>query len=380
MAGEVGLRLMKGLIDEEVKQLAGERYAHDSPDQAHRWGKEEGHVVFAGRKVAIERPRLRGKDGKEIPLQRYRAFQGQGRLQEAVQQRIVRRVSTRDYAGVLDDICDGYGIAKSSVSRQWQAASNQQLKKMLERRLDDLELAVMILDGIEFHDYLLVVALGIDSGGSKHVLGLWPGATENAEVCGALLDDLMERGLSASQRMLLVLDGSKALAKAVGQRFGRQAVIQRCQVHKERNILEHLPANYHQVVRLKLRAAWGMSDYAKAKAALREVLSYLRQLNPAAARSLEEAFEETLTVHRLGLPTLLRESLRSTNIIESCFSCTRDLCRNVKRWRSISMAWRWAGTMLLEVEKRFHRVKGYRSMSVLIAALQKDVDTEEAVA
>lgn len=381
MASQVGLLLMKGLIDQEVEQIAGLRYAHYPDRQAHRWGKEEGHVVFSGRKVAIERPRVRGKNGREIPLQRYRLFQAGDRLEQAVQQRILRRVSMRDYQGVIDVLCDGYGIRKSSVSRHWKAASAKQLKQMMERGLDDLDLAVLIVDGINFHNYLLVVALGIDSQGKKHVLGLWPGATENAQLCGALLDDLLERGLKVNGRMLFVLDGSKALRKAVDQRFAEKALVQRCQVHKQRNILDHLPANYHRVVGLKLRGAWGMADYAQAKAALTKVLNYLQQLNPAAAKSLAEAFEETLTLHGLGLPPLLRESLRSTNIIESCFSRTRDLSGNVKRCGNVEMACRWAGASLLEAEKGFHRVKGYKSMPVLIAVLRKEtVDAREAVA
>lgn len=381
MASQVGLLLMKGLIDQEVEQIAGQRYAH-CPDRAvHRWGKEQGHVVFSGRKVPMERPRVRGKNGREIPLQRYSLFQAGDRLEQAVQKRILRRVSMRDYEGVIDDLCDGYGIRKSSVSRHWKAASARQLKQLMERRLDDLDLAVLMIDGIEFHKHLLVVALGIDTQGRKRVLGLWPGASENAQVCGALLDDLLERGLRINGQVLLVLDGSKALRKAVDQRFGQQAVVQRCQVHKQRNILDHLPANYHRLVELKLRGAWGMTDYTKAKAALKEVLNYLEQLNPAAARSLAEAFEETLTLHRLGLPPLLRESLQSTNIIESCFSRTRDLSGNVKRCVTVQMACRWAGASLLAAEKRFHRVRGYKSMPVLIAVLRKGtVDGKEAVA
>jgi transposase-like protein len=381
MASQVGLLLMKGLIDQEVEQIAGQRYTHCPDRPAHRWGKEQGHVLFSGRKVAIERPRVRGKNGREIPLQRYRLFQAGDRLEQAVQQRILRRVSMRDYEGVIDDLCDGYGIRKSSVSRHWKAASAKQLKQLMERRLDDLDLAVLMIDGIDFHNHLLVVALGIDAQGRKHVLGLWPGASENAQICGALLDDLLERGLMVNGRMLFVLDGSKALRKAVDQRFGQQAVVQRCQVHKRRNILDHLPANYHRVVELKLCGAWGMTDYAKAKAALKGVLNYLEQLNPAAARSLEEAFEETLTLHRLGLPPLMRESLQSTNIIESCFSRTRDISGNVKHCGTVQMACRWAGASLLAAEQRFHRVKGYKSMPVLIAGLRKDIiDAKEAVA
>ena len=335
MASEAGLLMMKAMIDEEVEQVVGQRYTHNEQRQALRWGTEEGRVVFAGRKVAIERPRVRGKDGKEIPLRRYHAFQDDHRMQQSVQDRVVRRVSMRDYEGVIDDICDGYGIDKSSVSRQWKTASSRQLKEMLQRKLNDLDLTAVILDGISFHDYLLVVALGIDFDGHKHILGLWPGATENTEVVGVLLDDLTERGLPTDSHLLFVLDGSKALSKAVKKRFGKRAIIQRCRIHKERNVLGHLPKEYHKIVRMKLHTAWNMTDYKEAKKQLQKVHDYLATINIAAAHSLEEGFEQLLTVNRLALPESLRKILYSTNIIESCFSVTRNLCHNVKRWRNV---------------------------------------------
>jgi putative transposase len=379
-ASQAGLLMMKAMIDEEVEQLAGPRYDHDRHRQAFRWGKQEGHVVFAGRKVAIERPRVRGKGGQEMALRRYEAFQDDRRFQQAVQERVLRRVSMRDYEGVLDDICDGYGIDKSSVSRHWKSASTEQLKQLLERKLDDLELAVLLLDGKAFHDYTLITALGVDFEGRKHVLGLWPGGTENAEVCGALLDDLIERGLSQQERYLFVLDGSKALKKAVKDRFGRQALLQRCRLHKERNIQSHLPKHYHQLLRLKLRAAWNMTDYVEAKRQLEKVHDWLARINVAAARSLEEALEETLTVNRLGLSPELRKAFSTTNLIESSFSLADDLCRNVKRWRDANMAWRWAGTVLQEAQRRFHRVRGYRDMPLLTTALKEGIAMDEAVA
>lgn len=384
LAAEAGLLMMKALIDEEVDQIVGARYGRDPKRRANRWGSEEGHVIFAGRKVPLKRPRIRGMDGREVQLERYRSFRSPSRMPEEIERRIVRRVSTRNYEGVIDELCEGYGIRKSSVSRHWKTASAKKLKEMMERPLGELDFAAILIDGIHFHEYLFVVAVGLDKTGKKHVLGLWQGATETAAVCGSLIDHLIERGLDPNKNYLFVLDGSKALRAAVVERFGADAIIQRCTVHKERNVLDHISKKYQAVVRLKLRAAWDMKSYADAKAALRQVVSYLRNLNPAAAKSLEEAFEETLTVHRLEVPETLRKSLRSTNIIESCFSTTRDLCLNVKRWRNADMAWRWAGTMLLEAEKRFRRVNGRRSMSVLLAALdrtsKKTVDEKQAIA
>jgi putative transposase len=379
-ASQAGLLMMKALIDEEVERIAGPRYTHQAERQATRWGHDEGHVIFAGRKVAMPRPRVRSVEGREIPLGRYEAFAHPARMQAAVSQRILRRVSTRDYAGVLDEVCDGYGIQKSSVSRHWKAASSQQLKQMLERSLGDLDLCVLFLDGKEFQDFTLIVALGVDRQGRKHVLGLWSGATENAVVCGALLDDLIARGVSVDKPYLFILDGAKALKKAVTSRFGSKALIQRCRVHKKRNMQKYLPQKYHGMLSLKLRMAWGMTEYQKAYQELRKVHDWLASINQAAAESLEEGMEETLTINRLGLPSPLRRLFSSTNIIESCFSRAGDLCRGVKHWRDGNMAQRWAGTVLLEAESRFRRIQAYSQLPVLINALTCTLDKQEAVA
>ena len=246
---------------------------------------------------------------------------------------------------------------------------------MMERPLGDLNLVALMMDGIEFQDYLLVVAMGFDATGKKHILGLWDGATENAVVCGALLDELIERGLATDRRYLFVLDGSKALRKAVLTRFGDNAEIHRCHLHKTRNVLSYLSNSYHRIVEMKLIAAWGMMSYADAKNALRDVVTYLRTISESAARSLEEGFEDTLTIHRLGLPDRLRVTFKSTNPIESCFSTTKKkFCKNVKNWKNVDMARRWAGTMLLESEKRFRRIRGYKEMPVLISAMGREVD------
>ena len=301
-------------------------------------------------------------------------------MQEAIQERILRRVSCRDYERVLEDICDGCGIDKSSVSRHWKAASIRQLQQVLQRRLENLDLAVLLLDGKRFYKFTLIVALGVDFAGRKHVLGLWAGDTENAEVCGQLLDELIERGLAVDKNYLFILDGSKALKKAVKKRFGRHGLIQRCRLHKERNIQSHLPKHYHRLLRMKLQTAWNMTDYAEALAELRKVHDWLATINIAAAHSLEEGLEETLTVNKLKLSPVLRKLFCTTNMIESSLSLADDLCRNVKHWRDANMAWRWCGSALLEAEKRFHRIHGYRELPLLIQALEKGVDEKQKVA
>jgi transposase-like protein len=301
-------------------------------------------------------------------------------MEQAVQNKILRRVSCRDYGGAIEDMCDGYGIDKSSVSRKWQAASVKQLAQLMERRLNDLDIGVILLDGKEFGDTTIITALGVDAAGTKHILGIWPGATENSDVCGSLLDDMLHRGLSVGTQYLFVIDGAKALKKAIKDRFGAAALIQRCRIHKERNIRSYLPKKHHRLLAMKLKTAFGVTDHAEALRELTKVHEWLLSISDAAAASLKEGFEELLTVNKLKLPALLKKLFGTTNMIESCYSVAGDLCHNVKRWRGESMARRWAGAVLLETEKRFYRIKGHREMPLLAAILKRNVDTKEAVA
>lgn len=380
MAGEAGLLIMQSLIEEEVEQRAGQRYKHDPQRQAMRWGKEESYLTLGGKKAPFLRPRLRDAKGQEVQLERFKLFQRGSAMQEAVAKQVICGVSMRDYEKAVDGLCEGYGVRKSSVSRQWKAVSADRLAEFVERSLADLDLVAILIDGLTFRETLLVVALGVDSEGRKHVLGLWEGATENAEVVKSLLEDLVRRGVGTDKRYLFVLDGAKALHSAVRKVFGKGAEIQRCHVHKQRNVLEHLPKGYHQTVRMRLRSAWKMKDYEEAKSELLRLERYLKDLNPSAARSLAEGMEETLTLHRLEIPDSLLKSLRTTNAIESCFDMARKYCRNVKRWRKGDMTTRWAGTMLLEAQKRFKRIKGFRTMAKLLVALGRGlVDAEKAI-
>lgn len=379
IAGQAGLLVIKALIDEEVEQVVGGRYEHDDDRSASRWGHEDGFVVFAGKKVPMRRPRVRGQDGREIGLKRYSMFQADSRMRDSVTERVLRGVSTRNYAGVIDDLCDGYGIEKSSVSRHWKAATTGELASLMERRVEGLDLAVIMVDGVHFHDFTLVVALGIAADGKKHVLGIWVGATENSTVVTALFENLIERGLPEDRNYLFVIDGSKALKKGIVAVFGKRAVIQRCQIHKERNVLGHLPESQHVTFRRALRAAWGMKTHADAKKALEQLASRLDAVSAGAAASLREGLEETITLHRLNVAVELRKVMQSTNAIENIFSRTRELCKNVKRWTSSDMSLRWASTMLLHAEKSFRRVIGYERMPSLVQALLT-MDKMEAVA
>lgn len=377
---QAGLPMIKALIDEEVENKVGSRYAHNNQRQAFRWGTEEGSIVFAGRKIALERPRIRGKGGKEIPLQRYEALRQEPRMQQSVQERILRRVSMRDYEGALEPLCDGYGIDKSSVSRHWKAASAKQMKELMERPLCNLDINVIMIDGKGFGDYTVITALGIDSQGHRHILGLWSGATENSVVCGQLLDELIERGLSSQQQYLFVLDGSKALAKAIRSRFGKLGLIQRCRIHKKRNLLKYLPKKHHRIFGMKWQQVWDQAGFQDAKRELQKLQRWLSTVSISAGHSPEEAFDDLLTVYTLPLSKPLRRSFSSTNLIESLYSRTEDLTKRVKRWRNDNMVWRWSGSVLLEAEKKFRRIRGYRDIPMLTNALTHNVDSQEAAA
>lgn len=378
--GEIGLLVMNGLIQDEVTKLVGSRHERREDRQAYRWGKERGFVSFAGQKLPLERPRVRSTEGKEVQLERYELFQDEGRLERSVVDRVLRRVSTRDYEGTVEEFCDGYGVKKSSVSRHWKSASSEELKKLMERPLEELDLFAIMIDGIHLDEYTLVVALGFSADGTKHMLGLWQGATENSTLCKSLLTDLRGRGLRTDRQTLFVLDGSKALAKGVSEVFGENAVLQRCQQHKRENVLSYLPKNYHSLVRQRLNVAWGMTSYSEAKKSLLRVVEYLETISQSAANSLREGLEETLTLHRLNASPGLRKVLSTTNPIESCFSRSRDLLRNVKAWKNEDMVCRWAAAVFLQAEKKFRKIKGFREIPLLIGAMRKGVDAQPDVA
>lgn len=365
VSAQLGLKIMHRYMDQEIERRCGPWGA-----QTHyRHGTQPGYVVFHGRKVPLRRPRLRDKAAeREAALQSYRLFQQDGRMQHAVARKLLRQVSTRNYAGAIDDCLEGYGIQKSSVSRHWKLATAVQLEKLCQRPVPP-RLVALLLDGQSFRGEHLIVALGVDEEGQKHVLGLWHGATENSTVVRALLADLRERGLDTESAILVVIDGAKALHKAVKEVFGERALIQRCRVHKLRNVLEHLPKEKQQQAAWRLRAAWAKATPEEALKELRAVVKWLDTLSPSAARSLEEGLEETLTLHRLGLNELLRQSLSSTNLIESCFSRTEAWTRRVKCWRNGKMVLRWGAAALLVAEAGFRRLRGHAHLSQLKAAL-----------
>jgi transposase-like protein len=372
LAVELGLLVASDILEDEVARLCGARYRHQ-PERTHtRYGRQRGVVTLAGQKLPIERPRVRRADGGgEVPLETYARLQSPAAMPRAVLRRMVRGVSTRDYEDVIDIAREGFGVARSSVSRDFVRASAADVKALAERRFDGVHFPVVMIDGVEYAAETTVVALGIMEDGTKRVLGLRQGATENAEVCTALLEDLGERGLDTSRPTLLVLDGSKALHAAVKRVWGKNAVIQRCQVHKKRNIKAHVPEKHWPESERRLSEAYHETDYDKAKRSLEGTATWLARINPDAASSLREGLEETLTVIKLGIPAALRRSLATTNPIESALSVTRRVTARVTRWRDGDMRRRWCVAGLLRAESKFRRLKGHRAMPTLLKALER---------
>lgn len=381
LAQQTGLLLMSAAMDSECEVIAGAKDSKNPLRAANWWGSDLSPVYYDKQKVLIDRPRLRGKDNKEIALATFQALRDPKGMRSSVMKNMVLGISSRNYEEAVEGFVKGYGIKKSSVSRHFVKATVEQMREFLERDLSGLDLVAIFIDGIEFKGHLLVVALGLDKGGRKHVLGLWQGATENATVCVSLLEDMARRGLNIGKDYLFVLDGSKALRSAVSKMFGTNTAVQRCQQHKRRNVLDHLPKEHQHAIDARISAAYNMADYGDARKSLELTVKYLEKLNPTAAASLKEGLEETLTVHKLGVKELLRKTLSTTNPIESCFSVTRTITGRVKRWRGDDMVQRWAVASLLRAEKKFKRVKGYKELSKLIAALQqKSIDRKEAAA
>jgi transposase-like protein len=366
---ETGLALMQTVMEEEVRHLAGERHQQHEGRRAHRWGKEDGYCVVDGQKVPIQKTRLRTPDKREQRLGSYELFQRSGPLQAGVWDKMMRGLSTRNYGAVVKDFHNAYGVEKSAVSENFIEASREKVKQLMERPLGQLRLCAVLIDGTPFKDRQMIVALGIGCDGTKTVLGIREGATENTGVVSALLSELVERGLDFSTPRLYVLDGGKALAAAVRKHAGEAAFIQRCQVHKKRNVVDHLPDEHKADVRRKMQNAYAMAEYAGAKRALEQLHRELMDLNPSAARSLEEGMEDTLTVHKLRVPDQLRRTLCCTNVIESAFSIVETVCRNVKRWRDGDHIERWVGSGLLVAERQFRRVIGHRQIPLLLSSM-----------
>jgi putative transposase len=376
----VGLGVLGELMAEEVDEVVGPRGKHDPDRTAVRHGHEAGEVTLGGRRVAVERPRVRSADGsEEVGLATYRHFADRDPLTRLVLEQMLAGVSTRRFERTREPVgaeveAEARSVSKSAVSREFVARTRENLEALMSRRLDDVRLAVLMVDGIELKGRTNVVALGITTDGVKIPLGLWEGSTENAAVATALLSDLVDRGLDVEQGVLCVLDGAKALRKAVRDVLGVHTPVHRCVRHKERNVLEHLPERDRPHVKRRLRRAWADTDHERALDALGVLASELDRSHPGAAASLREGMDETLTLTRLGIRGQLKRTLESTNPCESMIECVRRSARNVKRWQSGDMALRWTAAGMLEAERQFRRIIGYRDLAKLSVAIERDLD------
>jgi transposase-like protein len=371
-----GAATLAGMMEEDASRLCGPRYSRDEERGGHRWGRTRGKVGFHGGKVEIERPRVRARAGGEIALPSWETAQSEDLLGKWAMNLMLINVSTRKFGRAVrlpeGDVPapKGAGVSKSAVSRRFVALSAERMKEWMASDLSELDLLIIQIDGIHIEeDLMLLAAVGIDGDGGKHPLGVIEGATENTVVVQALLDNLIKRGLDPKICRLFVIDGAKALTKAIRKTFGRNIPIQRCQIHKARNIVERLPKHLHASVHKVLRQAWELNDAAKAERLIRNLARRLEHEAPGVSGSILEGIDEILTVARLGLPMQLRRSLACTNIIENMNGTIRRVCRNVKRWRDAKMALRWTAAGMMEAAKGFRRLKACKQLPALRAAL-----------
>jgi putative transposase len=379
----VGLGVLREMMEAELDEVVGPKHARLVERTAVRHGHEDGEVTLGGRRVPVKRPRARTADDEhEVALETYAYFADRDPLTRVVLEQMLAGVSTRRFSRTREPVgkdvraCER-SASKSAVSREFVGRTRERLTELMRRDLQDVRLAVLMVDGIELKGRCCVVALGVSTEGVKIPLGLWDGSTENKTVTAHLLADLVDRGLDVEQGVLVVLDGSKALRAAVGEVFGAVPV-QRCVRHKERNVLDHLPERDRAAVKARLRRAWASDHYALALDGLRTLAGELERSHPGAAASLTEGLEETLTLTRLGVRGRLKKTLASTNPIESMIEIIRRTSRNVKRWQSGDMCLRWTAAGMLEAEQQFRRVAGYSDLAKLALAVERDLTIERA--
>ena len=373
----LGLMHVEELLDQEVKALAGERYARKaatSPGRRH--GSNPGTVGLAGQRVPIRIPRVRSTGGGEIPLRTYGELHPDGAVSEQLLRRVLYGISCRNYESAAESIPGAIGLSSSTVSRGFVQASATKLRQMQERDLGGEDVVGIFLDGKMFADTMMVVALGITMTGDKCFLGFVETSTENAEVLTPFLRSLMERGLNISEGVLVIIDGGKGLRAAVKRAFGNRALVQRCQWHKRENVVSYLSKTEQAAWRKRLQRAYQRPEYNEARAALEQLHEELEERNQSAAASLEEGLEETLTLHRLGVYGILGRSFKTTNCLESINGLVEERCAKVDHWKNSSQRQRWLATSLIDIEPRLRKVAGYRRLPKLREALKRELKIE----
>ena len=368
----IGLEAVNDLLQQEVVSLVGARYSRGGGEGDYaRWGRQPGSVYLGDHKVAVTVPRVRDlRRGQEVPLASYQALGCPRRAEEAALGKVLKGLSCRDYEACVEPAAETFGLAASSLSRRFKRASAKKLAELTERDLSAYDLVALLLDGKTFGDDQMVIGLGVTLQGQKVVLGFVQTATENQQSCSAFLRRLVDRGLKIDAGLLCVIDGAKGLRKAVDKVFGDKAAVQRCQWHKRENVVSYLPTSKQATYRQKLQRAYDQPTYAKAKSALSRIRSELSLLNASAVGSLDEGFEETLTVHRLGLFEELGRSFKTTNCIENLNSLVAQRTDKVDCWKNADQKHRWLATALLDIEPRLRKVCGCKQLARLRTALQ----------
>jgi len=373
----LGLGVVHQLMELEVEEVVGPKGKHDPERIAKRHGHERGSMTLGGRRVPVSRPRMRSADDEhELPVRSYEYFADRDPLTRAVMDRMLAGVSTRKYKVVGEPVGEeveqeASSTSKSTVSELFVERTRTALGELMRRRLDDVRLAVMMLDGLEIAERTHVVALGISTEGVKIPLGLWEGSTENATLASMLLADVVDRGLDPEQAILFVIDGGRALRKAIKDVFGEQALVHRCHRHKERNVTDLLPERDRPQVLARIRGAWALSDHHLARERLELLASELDRTWPDAGASLREGMADTLTLMALGIDGQLAKTLCSTNPCESMIEIVRHTQRNVKRWQDGDMRKRWTAAGMLVAEQQFRRIIGYRDLAKLVIAIER---------
>ena len=375
----LGLQAVNEELHRAVIELAGPRYQRKESDQPlRRWGSQPGSVCLSDRKLPVDVPRVRNVDSDtEVRLDAYQALQTPRQLDEGLLLRMLKGIATRNYETCAETVPEAFGLSPSSVSRRYVKGTARKLAEFQERSLEGYDLVALFLDGKSFADEEIIIALGVTLDGEKIPLGFVQAATENERVCRRFLADLVERGLQYEAGLLVVIDGGKGLYKSVMSVLKGHACVQRCQYHKRQNVVSSLPKSEQARIRRKMEAAYGRPTYATAKAALDALKPGLKLMNQSALGSLEEGLEETLTLHRLGLMPMLKDSFRTTNCIENVNSLLAQLTRNVRRWTNSSQRHRWVATALLDIEPRLRRVRGYHHLPMLRQAIQAELGIKQ---
>lgn len=373
----LGLMAVYEELDREVDALAGARHSRKQGDlKFYRHGSNRGSVKLAGQRVPVQVARVRGPEG-EVRLESYDNFHQGGDVNELLFRRVLYGLSCRNYERAAEDIPGAIGLSGSSVSRQFVEASGKRLRELMERTLSELQIVALFIDGKRFAEDSMVIAIGVAAGGVKHVLGFTQTDTENERALSIFLRSLLDRGLDISSGVLVVIDGAKGLRSAVRKAFAKRALVQRCQWHKRENVVSHLPKPEQAFWRKRLQRAYERPTYAEAKKELLKIRSQLVELNESAVRSLDEGFEETLTLHRLGMFAKVGRSLKTTNIIESVNAQAEDRCGRVDHWKNSNQKQRWLASALLDIEGRFNRLSGYRHLPALREVIMKELKIEK---